>query len=78
MNAPTIRAALVLQDSITEKENMGDLNGINSNIYGLINAEITYSDSEKVLFVDKKDLPNRKIIIMSATIDSELYKKFFL
>lgn len=66
-----------LYNSITEKKNMGDLNGINSNIYGLINAEITYSDSEKVLFVDKKDLPNRKIIIMSATIDSELYKKFF-
>lgn len=56
---------------------VNDLKGVNSNIYGLLKSSIIYANPENVIFIDCKKLFNRKIIIMSATIDCELYKAFF-
>lgn len=53
------------------------IKSIDSNIYGLLNSQITYSDSQNVIFVDRKNLPNGKIVIMSATVEHEIYKYFF-
>lgn len=54
-----------------------EFNGINADIYGLLNAEVTYSDSERVIFINRQRLSYSKMIILSATVDPSLYKMFF-
>jgi hypothetical protein len=50
---------------------------INWNIPEFINSKVTMVDDDKVYYACLKDLPQQKIIIMSATINSEVYAGFF-
>lgn len=67
--------------SINNSENIfseiTDFDKVDVNLYGLIKAEYFAVDNNYVHFLDEKYLPKRKLIIMSATVDSELYKKIY-
>ena len=67
--------------SIKNSENIfseiTDFDKVDVNLYGLIKAEYFAVDNNYVHFLDEKYLPKRKLIIMSATVDSELYKKIY-
>lgn len=47
-----------------------DLNKVDVNLYGLLQAECFAVDDEYVYFLDEKFFPEVKMIIMSATVDS--------
>ena len=42
-----------------------------------LNASATVVDDDKVYYAWLKELPKQKIIVMSATVDSEVYAEFF-
>ena len=55
----------------------GDITDFNKgdvNLYCLLQAEFFAVDDEIVYFLDEKFLPEKKMIIMSATIGSGLYQ----
>lgn len=54
-----------------------DFNKVNVNLYGLLQAEYFAVDDEYVYFLDEKFLPETKMIIMSATVDVELYRLLY-
>lgn len=64
-------------DDKIEIGHISDLSNIDVNIYGLLNAEITYADDKNVLFIDRKRLSYDKVIIMSATAEHKLYEMLF-
>lgn len=55
-----------------------DIDKVSCNLYGLIRAEYFAVDDYFVHFLDERYLPRRKLIIMSATIDDELYRRVYL
>lgn len=54
-----------------------DFNKVDVNLYGLLQAECFAVDDDNVYFLDEKFLPEVKMIIMSATIDAELYRMLY-
>ncbi len=60
---------------VTE-ELLDDLDGISSNVIGLIRSCEIYNNGEFTSYIRKKRIPFRKAIVMSATADPELYKMF--
>lgn len=54
-----------------------DLNKVDVNLYGLLQSECFAVDDEDVYFLDEKFLPEVKMIIMSATVDSTLYQMLY-
>ncbi|MCM1231666.1 MAG: DEAD/DEAH box helicase family protein [Ruminococcus flavefaciens] len=54
-----------------------DFDKVDVNLYGLLQAECFAVDDEYVYFLDEKFLPETKMIIMSATVDVELYRLLY-
>lgn len=54
-----------------------DFNKVDVNLYGLLQAECFAVDDDNVYFLNEKFLPETKMIIMSATIDAELYHMLY-
>lgn len=50
---------------------------INFNLSEFLNSKVTLFDNDRVYFASLKELPEQKIIIMSATADSQVYAGFF-
>lgn len=49
-----------------------------SNIYDLLTAKAYFVKQDTIIYMCKRELPiNKTIIIMSATVDEELYKKLY-
>lgn len=68
-------------DRIAEFEDVSDeitdIDKVSCNLYGLIRAEYFAVDDYFVHFLDERYLPRRKLIIMSATIDDEVYRRVY-
>ncbi|MGN0606224.1 MAG: hypothetical protein ACI4JM_06855 [Oscillospiraceae bacterium] len=64
-------------DLLSDEAYLEKLKETDSNIYGLLNSNCINVDKETVTFLVEEKLPDSKIIIMSATINYELYKKIY-
>lgn len=54
-----------------------DFNKVDVNLYGLLQSECFAVDDKTVYFLNEKFLPETKMIIMSATVDAELYRQLY-
>lgn len=64
-------------DIISDEQQLEKLRNMKSNIYGLLRSEYVRVQAEKVDFLIEEPFPECKIIILSATIDHELYKMIY-
>ena len=60
-----------------DAEIMRKISSCNSNICGLMNAEYFYITPKMIHYLTDNHLPDRKLIILSATASPELYQKFY-
>ncbi len=67
MKSETISDLDSIYDEIT------DIDKVDCNLYGLLKANYFAVGNNTVSFIDEKKLLDRKIIILSATIDHKLY-----
>ena len=64
------RYSYVTEEQVNEAEIDGDIND-------LLRAGSYYMDKDKLWYFVPRTLPEQKIIIMSATLDSEVYSRYF-
>ncbi len=57
-----------------ELELPDQLNELQTNILDLLNAKVLIKKDDQVTFIKSKEFPTRNIIIMSATLNSDLYR----
>ncbi|MGN1318665.1 MAG: DEAD/DEAH box helicase family protein [Lachnospirales bacterium] len=50
---------------------------INFNLSEFLNSKVTMVNNDFIYYATLRELPNQKIILMSATIDSKVYAEFF-
>lgn len=60
-----------------DENTLRKLNGISSDICGLLSAEYVYITANMVHYLSDSPLPQGKLIILSATADPELYQMFY-
>lgn len=58
----------------TERENIADMKDISGNVLELLSSREVIADKNTVSYLNVKDLPYQEIIIMSATVNPELYR----
>lgn len=83
-------APITLADDLDMQQTMAEDDTVDSNAMGFLKSCVAYrynpdpdkqnrisSDSDVITYVVRHNLPNSKIIILSATANEEIYKTFF-
>ena len=52
------------------------LENINGNVLDLLSSEQIYVHNDTVYFINKKNIPNEKLIVLSATAVADIYRLF--
>ncbi len=64
-------------DVFSDENQLEKLNGTDANIYGLLKSNYINIKNGKITFLIEEKLPDCKLIILSATISHEIYRKVY-
>lgn len=59
-----------------EEKQLRKIRHFGVNLYGLLRAKYIHADRERVIFLIEEPLPDCKMVMLSATVCRELYKRF--
>lgn len=61
----------------TDNAKMQEIQDFDSNIIGLLRSEYAYITNTEIHFIEEKKMPDCKVILLSATVDPELYRMLY-
>lgn len=64
-------------DIFSDENQLEKLNGTDANIYGMLKSNYINVNNGKITFLIEEKLPDCKLIILSATISHEIYRKVY-